>query len=332
MRPRSVLRFNFVLPGADPDALSERYRAGVEMAAYADRHGVDAVSLEEHHLSDDGWLPAPLTVAGAVLGATRQLRVSVQALLLPLHDPVRIAEQLAVLDLLGGGRLAVTVGLGYRPEEYAAAGVRWDTRGAAMDCALETLLAVWSGEPVEHDGRRVVASPVPRTPAAQMVSVGGSSRPAARRAARLGLPMVLPDRLPGLAEYYEARCAEAGTRGAVVMPPADTAMVVLAEDPERGWDELGPHLLHEATRYRSWQTAGVRSGVASGAGTVAELRAEGIYQVLAPEQLVRHCREQGDGAAVVLHPLCGGIPVDRGWETLRLFTEQVLPHLDDDGR
>ena len=89
------------------------------MAAVADRNGFMAVSLEEHHGVDDGWSPAPLTTAGLILGRTKNMRVMVQALLVPLNDPLRVAEQVAVLDLASGGRINVVAGLGYRPEEYA---------------------------------------------------------------------------------------------------------------------------------------------------------------------------------------------------------------------
>ncbi|HEX3823624.1 MAG TPA: LLM class flavin-dependent oxidoreductase [Mycobacteriales bacterium] len=325
--PLSLLRFNFVLPGHDPATVSSMYQAGVEMAAVADEHGFMAVTVEEHHGVDDGWSPAPLTIAGLILGRTQNLRVMVQALLVPLNDPLRVAEQVAVLDLASNGRINVVAGLGYRPEEYAAAGVEWNTRGATMDESLDAIINAWTGEEFSYRGRTVRVTPTPKNPPNAILFVGGTGRPAARRAARLGLPLLPAAHLPELQAYYEQRCAEHGTTGFVILPPEHTSMTLLAEDPDKAWAELGHHLLHEATRYQSWQTGDIHSAVASNATTVEELRSEGIYEILSPDQAIARCKEQGPFATMVLHPLCGGVPVDRGWDTVNLYVDKVLPAL-----
>jgi alkanesulfonate monooxygenase SsuD/methylene tetrahydromethanopterin reductase-like flavin-dependent oxidoreductase (luciferase family) len=325
--PISLLRFNFVLPGRDPATLASMYQAGLEMAEVADKNGFMAVTVEEHHGVDDGWSPAPLTTAGLMLGRTRNLRVMVQALLVPLNDPIRVAEAVAVLDLASGGRINVVAGLGYRPQEYSDAGVDWKTRGAVMDEALDAIVEAWSGEEFSYRGRQLRVTPTPATPASGILFVGGSGRPAARRAARLGLGLLPAAHLPELQEYYEQQCAEHGTTPFMIMPPEHTTLTILAEDPDKAWAELGHHLLHEAQRYQSWQTSDIHSAVASHASTAEELRTEGIYRILSPEQAVTVCEEEGDFATMVLHPLCGGIPVDAGWETVNLYVDKVLPAL-----
>jgi alkanesulfonate monooxygenase SsuD/methylene tetrahydromethanopterin reductase-like flavin-dependent oxidoreductase (luciferase family) len=325
--PISLLRFNFVLPDGDAATRAAMYQAGVEMTAVADEHGFMAVTVEEHHGVDDGWLPAPLTVAGLFLGRTKNIRVMVQALLVPLNDPLRVAEQVAVLDLASGGRINVVAGLGYRPQEYAEAGADWKTRGKTMDAYLEAIVAAWSGEEFSYDGRTVRVTPTPQTPAAGILFVGGSGKPAARRAARLGLGLLPAAHLPELEQYYNEQCAEHGTTPFMIMPPEETALTLIQEDPDKAWAELGPHLLHEASRYQSWQTDDIHSAVASKASTVEELRAEGIYRILSPEQAIDICKEQGDFATMILHPLCGGVPVEAGWDTVNLYVEKVLPAL-----
>jgi alkanesulfonate monooxygenase SsuD/methylene tetrahydromethanopterin reductase-like flavin-dependent oxidoreductase (luciferase family) len=247
--PLSILRFNFVLPGRDPATLSSMYRAAIEMAAVADANNFMAVTLEEHHGVDNGWSPAPLTVAGLILGRTKTLRVMVQALLVPLNDPLRVAEAVAVLDLASGGRINVVAGLGYRPEEYAAAGADWKGRGALMDESLDAIINAWTGEEFSYRGRQVTVTPTPLTPAAGILFVGGSGRPAARRAARLGLGLLPAANLPELASYYEEQCKEHGTTPLMIMPPENTSLTLIAEDPDKAWAELGDHLLHEAQRY-----------------------------------------------------------------------------------
>ncbi|ALO11288.1 putative monooxygenase [Streptomyces venezuelae] len=322
--PFSVVRFNLVDPRATPESLSARYRAAVEMAAYADAHGVDTVQTEEHHGVANNWLPSPFAFAGAVFGATQRIAVTVSAIIGPLHDPLRLAEDIAVLDLLSGGRLVTVAGIGYRPEEYEERGVDWGRRGKLQDLLLETLLTAWTGEPFTYQGRTVRVTPRPLTQPHPMLLVGGSSKAAARRAARLGLPFFPSAHLPELEAYYRERCAEYGTEGWTMMPAEETPLLHLSEDPDRTWAEYGEHFLHEARTYASWQSKDITSAVRSTATTVEELRAEGVYRVVTPDACVALGLE-----SLVLHPLCGGMPVEEGWRSLRLFCEGVLPRLKD---
>jgi len=316
----TVVRFNLVDPDATPASLSARYRAALEMAAYADGHGVDTVQTEEHHGAENSWLPSPFVFAGSVLGCTRRLSVTVSAVIGPLHVPLRLAEDIAVLDLLSAGRLITVAGLGYRPEEYERAGVDWSRRGRLQDELLETLVRAWTGEPFPYRGRTVRVTPRPYTRPHPPLLVGGSSRAAARRAARFGLPFFPSAHLPGLEAYYHERRAEFGTDGFCMMPSAETPLLHVSEDPDRTWAKYGGCFLHEARTYASWQSAGIRSAVRSTAATVAELREEGVYRVLTPQE----CAEAaGRLDSLVLHPLCGGMPVEEGWRALRLFCEAV---------
>ncbi|WP_326576835.1 LLM class flavin-dependent oxidoreductase [Streptomyces sp. NBC_00481] len=321
--PVTVVRFNLVEPGATPVSLRARYRAAVEMAAYADEQGISTVQTEEHHGVENNWLPSPFVFAGAVFGATRRIAVTVSAVIGPLHDPLRLAEDIAVLDLVSGGRLVTVAGIGYRPEEYAQFDIDWKGRGKLQDEVLETLLQAWTGEPFSYRGRTVRVTPRPGTEPHPLLLVGGSSKAAARRAARLGLPFFPSAHLPELEAYYKERLVEYGTEGWTMMPAAETPLLHVAEDPDRAWAEYGGHFLHEARTYASWQSAGIRSAVRSGAATVAELRTEGVYRIVTPDECVALGLD-----SYVLHPLAGGMPVEEGWRGLRLFAERVLPRLD----
>lgn len=312
----TVVRFNLVDPDATPGSLSARYRAALDMAAYADEHGVDTVQTEEHHGAANSWLPSPFVLAGAVFGATRRIAVTVSAVIGPLHDPLRLAEDIAVLDLLSAGRLVTVAGIGYRPEEYERAGVEWGRRGRLQDEVLETLLQAWTGEPFEFRGRTVTVTPRPYTRPHPLLLVGGSSRAAARRAARLGLPLFPSAHLPELEAYYDEQRAEHGTEGFCMMPAAETPLLHVSEDPGRAWAQYGEHFLHEARTYASWQSKDIRSAVRSAATTVAELRDEGLYRIVTPQACAALA---GELDSLVLHPLCGGMPVEEGWRSLRLF-------------
>jgi alkanesulfonate monooxygenase SsuD/methylene tetrahydromethanopterin reductase-like flavin-dependent oxidoreductase (luciferase family) len=322
-----AMRFNFVLPGLDPKTLSGMYRAGLEMASYGEDKGIGIVTLEEHHGAEDGWSPAPVVSAGMFLSRTTRLNVTVLAILVPLHDPLRLAEDIAVLDLASGGRFSFVAGVGYRPSEYAAHGKDWSRRGQLMDEALDAMLKAWTGEPFSYLGTTVRVTPRPLSQPHPPLMIGGTAKVSARRAARFGLPFFPAEHLPELEAYYYEQCQVYGTRGLCLMPAASTRMLFVAEDPDKAWAELGPHLLHEAATYHSWQTPDVRSAAHSGATTVDELRAEGKYVILTPAEAIEQTRAGGDMAAINLHPLCGGIPVDLAWEHLKLFVEKVLPDL-----
>src|SRR4051794_1095035 len=152
----SLLYFNFIRPDEKPADRARAYQAALDMAEYADSHGFDQVVLSEHHGTEVGWLPAPLAMAGMVLARTKRLGVSVSALILPLHDAKRVAEDMAVIDLASGGRLIVIAALGYRPEEYAMFGRDWAGRGALMDSSPQTPLDIW-----QTTGARPGAPPHP---------------------------------------------------------------------------------------------------------------------------------------------------------------------------
>ncbi|MEY8018680.1 LLM class flavin-dependent oxidoreductase [Mycobacterium servetii] len=194
MSQLTVLRLNMTNV-ADP---STRHRAALEMAEYADGHGFTAVSGEEHHPAATGWLPSPLILAAALAGRTRNVRISINALIVPLYDPVRLAEDVAVLDNLAQGRFGFVAGMGYRPEEYHAAGRGWSRRAALMDECLGVLIQAWGDEPFDYRGTLVNVTPKPCTRPHPVSFVGGMTVAAAPRAARFGLPfsppMAMPDR------------------------------------------------------------------------------------------------------------------------------------------
>ena len=326
--PISILRFDLRAPDSSSARADALYAAALDMARYADEHGFDSVTVSEHHGTDDGFLPSPLVLAAALAGRTQRIRIGISALLAPLYDPLRLAEDLAVLDLASGGRVATTLGLGYRPEEYAAFGVDFDARGRLLDECIETLLTAWRGEPFAWRGRTVRVTPRPFTQPHPLLLVGGLSRAAARRAARFGLPFQPASNDAAMIALYRSECARLGVANPLVLPPGSGEMIWVSRDPERSWRALGPHLLHDATSYAGWQPASQPASVVhSRATTVEALRAEGIYRVLTPDECVARARAQGPFAPFVLFPLCGGTPPDLAWEGLRLYAEEVLPRI-----
>src|SRR2546423_14534714 len=138
---------------------SDMYSAALDMASWADEYGFLSAVLSEHHGVDDGYLPSPLILGAAILGRTKRLMVNVSALLAPLYNPLRLAEDIAVLDNIGPGRVSLIAGLGYRDHEYAMFGVEKKRRGAVLDEKLDTLLKAWTGEPFSYRGTTVRVTP-----------------------------------------------------------------------------------------------------------------------------------------------------------------------------
>ena len=314
--PLSLIRFNLIDPSLNSESLSLRYQAMLEMAEFVDNHGFFMATFEEHHGADNAWSPTPLLNAATVLAKTKNLSASISALLLPLHDPIRVAEDIAVIDLMSGGRLTVILGLGYRPSEYQLMGKNWENRGKLMDESVQTLLDAWTGEPFEYRGEIHQITPSPVTKPHPFIMIGGTSKVAARRAARFGLPLSPAAHLPELEAYYYEQCEIHGTQGFCAMPDQETQMTFVAEDPDKAWAELGQFFLNEASKYASWQTSDISSAVHSHATTPNELRKEGIYQIVTPSEAVQLER-------IVHHPLCGGMPVDKAWESLQLYADAL---------
>lgn len=319
-----TMRFDMRAP-QEGAPIADLYAAALEMSAWAEGRGCIAIQVSEHHASPDGYLPAPLVLASAIAARTKTTPIQVAAVLVPLHDPIDLAEQMAVLDIVSGGRVSYVCAIGYREEEYAMFGREMKGRGRRMEDCLAAMKRAFSGEAFELDGRPVRVTPPPLTPGGPVLLMGGSSRAAVRRAARLGMGMITQGGDPELQDLYEETCREAGTTpGMFVNPPVEGSVMsaFVARDPDRAWAEMGPYLLHDARMYAAWLGKAATS-TKSVAATVEELRAEqGSYRIFSVEEAVAHVKANG---VLLTQPLCGGLPPDLAWQSLELLVEEVLP-------
>jgi alkanesulfonate monooxygenase SsuD/methylene tetrahydromethanopterin reductase-like flavin-dependent oxidoreductase (luciferase family) len=311
----TVLRFNFASPQGQPRKQSELLSAALELAQWGESRGITTISVDEHHATGHGWSCNPIMTAAMFLARTSTLIASVDCALGPLWNPVRLAEDIALVDNMSRGRLHTTVGLGYRTVEYDEFGVDFSQRGKLMDDLLERMLSVWSATGTWTR---------PHPP----LYVGGGARVTARRAARFGLPLSLADHLPDIAAYYRELCAEAGIAPLVIMPGAiNRGMIYLHEDPDQAWAELGEHILWEAVTYGGWSIDQRSLMHLPGVQTLEEVKASGRYRFLTPDQLISEVRAATDYGPIVLHPLVGGMPVDEAWKSVQLLVDKVVPAL-----
>ncbi|NUP33215.1 MAG: LLM class flavin-dependent oxidoreductase [Streptomycetaceae bacterium] len=307
--------------------MADRYSAALDMAAWADRLGFAAVTLSEHHGFADGYLPAPLTLAAAVAARTERIHLTIAAIPAPLYDPVRLAEEIAVVDLVSRGRLTVVLANGYMDSEFAMLGVEMRDRARLTTEAVAVLRGAWSGEPFEHRGRTIRVTPTPFRPGGPRILLGGAVEAVARRAARIADGFV--PNWPGVWEHYRDERTRLGHPDPGPFTGTVGRFLHVSAHPERDWERILPHALHESTEYGSHAAA---SGTA-GKGTYEvpdspeSLQKNGQYRVVTPDELVAELKAAGPGAALGFHPLMGGIPPELAWESLRLFEREVLPHL-----
>ncbi len=300
------------------------YAEALAMTEWADARGCPRVVISEHHGSPDGYLPSPFVFAGGVAARTEQIRIMLSALVLTLRDPIATAEDVAVLDLMSGGRVELTVVPGYVREEFEMFAVPFEQRGALFEEKLEVLLGALSGDVVAREGARFTVTPGPVQRPRPFVIVGGA---APKRAARLGdafLPAVAD---PALGEAYVAECRRLGKGDGILLWPDGPMWVFVTDDPDRSWAELGPHALHESNSYGKWAAAVPGASPFTPAHDLAELQASGRYAVVTPEECVQLARRLDPRAALILKPLVAGIDPAIGWRSLELFVDQVAPHL-----
>ncbi len=252
----------------------------------------------------------------------------VAAILGLLYDPVRLAEDLAVLDHVSAGRVMCVVGMGYRDEEYQLFGVDPATRAQQMEDLLDVLKRAWTGEPFVHPTRGTIqVTPTPATSGGPPLAYGGHTPAAARRAARHGLLFLAESRGDHLQQAYdeEARRLQIEAPGCQLTVPGTATTAFVAEDLDAAWAELGPRMLNEIRLYREWNQRAGKSGIASlsEADNVDDLRAEGGgYRIYTPAQAAELA---ASGQVLSLEPLCGGLPPERAWHYLRAAAAAVAP-------
>jgi alkanesulfonate monooxygenase SsuD/methylene tetrahydromethanopterin reductase-like flavin-dependent oxidoreductase (luciferase family) len=321
---RTTAKFDMRAPafGRSP---AELYAAALDMCGYLDEIGVGRINVMEHHGFEDNYLPQPFLMGSAIATRTRRCRIMLGAVILPLHDPVKVAEQIAVLDLISGGRLEVIFGAGYVKSEFDMFGVSMKDRGGALDEGVEVILRALAGERFTCKGRPVFVRPLPIQKPEDIILVGGGVEASARRAARFGVGLA-PMRA-GLSEVYEEECRRLGREPRTVHEPTGLGDIHLTHDVEASWTKVMPHLKHAVGDYaRIAEESGADSPFRGLLTNEAALKACGIFHVWTPEETVEKAKGVGPRGSLTFMPLIGGLDPDVGWESLRLLKD-VMPKL-----
>ena len=259
----------------------EHYDATLERLSAADQMGVDSIWLTEHHLFEDGYLPQPLIFAAALAVRTRRARIGTAILQAPLRCSVDIAEQAALVDILSAGRLELGLGAGYRVPEFEAFRVDGGRRYELLEQRAREVRRLW-------DSSALMPPPVQARPP---IWIGGEGPRAARMAGRLGEGLLAM--LPSLLPIYTETLERAG-HDPMSARMAGCANLILADDPERAWSIIRPHLDYQWNSYARYASEGT--------GTAAEpldpdrLRTKGApilprFDVTTPADAARRLHE-----------------------------------------
>ena len=321
--------------GDDLDRCVAETIAEAELAEACGFHGF---FFGEHHQDKDGFLPSPLVVCTAVAARTKTIQIGTSVLLLPLHHPLRVAEDAVTLDIVSGGRLALGVGLGYQEADFRAFGVEKRSRVGRFEEGVEVLRQAWTGDRFTFQGKHfdiddVCVLPRPIQRPGPPLWIGGWVPAAVDRAGRIGDAIVLGPSMPlaenvALAERYRAAAAAAGRTPEVVLM-RDAWVGDGLNDAARVY---GPEVM-EAYKYY-WH---------NGATAFQDIESEEAFQfenmwkdrIIAgsPEECVAEFRRWGEAVGTdyfllrLRHAHSGGPPHKDIMRAIERFGRDVIPHL-----
>jgi alkanesulfonate monooxygenase SsuD/methylene tetrahydromethanopterin reductase-like flavin-dependent oxidoreductase (luciferase family) len=258
-------------------------------------------------------------MSAAVAARTTNVLITIAAVIVPFYDPLRLAEDLAVIDNISRGRLMVIFAAGYAPHEFEMFGVDPKDRPRLVEEAFDTMRKAWTGEPFEYQGRQARVTPAPFQEGGPKLVMGGTSAAAARRAARIADGFI-----PAGSEWGQAyidECERLG-RDPGLFTSSDPVTIMLSEDPERSWEQLAPYFFHETNAYGAWRVASGESSPFDPRSDLDDLKTCGLYKILTPDEFA--AEQEGETGVYGMHPMVGGVPPELAWENLRLFEKHFL--------
>ena len=346
MADHSTLTFGFGMvtaqhAPADPRTNAEIYEDLIALSCLAEELGFDSVWLSEHHFVDDGYMPSLLPVAAAVAARTTRIRVATGVLVAPLHDPIRLAEDAATVDLLSRGRLLLGLGAGYRDEEFAGFGRSKERLGSALDHTISVLRAAWADEgsvQISPESQPVIITPKPHRPAGPPIWLGSRTPPGIRRAARradgLLAARVTPD------EFREQVALLVEETQAVGRSVEDMSVgvhcPVFAWPEGDAWSLLEPHIYYSEWKYKDMgsEPYAARSAPRTQPPITPETAQKLSVGALvgSPEQVAERIAEYATASGDVRFEFIPrlywpGMDPQLQREALRVFAEQVMPLL-----
>ena len=227
--------YGFRNPPGSGLSFPEMYARVLQQIELVDQLGFDHVWITEHHFVDDGYMPSPLVMSAAIAARTSRVAIGQDVMLLPFTNPVRLAEDLAVLDNLSNGRMMLGAGMGYVPSEFAAMGIARSERAQRMNETLEILRRSFTEDEFDFDGthfqlRGVRVRPRPAQVGGPPLWIAAMGEPGARRAARFDAHLLPQGDRRAVLDPWRAALAERG-RDAAEYRVAIARPFVVNDDP-----------------------------------------------------------------------------------------------------
>ena len=295
--------------------------------------GFNSCWLTEHHFCQDGYTPSPLVIAAHILARSSEMRVGTNLMLLPLHDPVRIAEDVATLSLMSQGRFDLGVGIGYRELEFDHFQRKLSHRPSLVEEGIEILRRAWTGNPVNFRGKRFEVGDITVTPAPARppkVYLGGMVEPAIQRAARIADGFLSTGGI-GMDIYNEAleQNGKSVQDGDIVLG----CWAIIAEDPEAEAAAIGDHVLYQINEYIKWGAFGPPSEVPLFEDAPSAIE-NGLYELWDAETAVTKINELLDTYPNIrdIHfwAQFPGESLESGNRRMQYIAERLLPKLKND--
>jgi probable F420-dependent oxidoreductase len=309
------------------------YREILDQIAWGENNGFDDVWLSEHHFIDDGYLPSILPVAAAIAARTERIRIASGVLLMPFHNPIRLAEDIATVDVISGGRFELGVGIGFKAEEFEGFGVSSKERGKRTDQSLEILQRALAGETVSFrseffDFQNVKVTPAPIQKPHPPIWLGGFTPAALRRAVRFGDGFTVPGANREVYDSYVAGLRKENRPTDNIRFASGFWCLIVSDDPEKTFAEAADHIIYQANDYSLWLSAAGLEPLAPHLSNREDLRKSGLLQVVDPDTAIGLIRNFSD-AVPLTHfyswTLPPGLPPRWAQAHLELFASKVIP-------
>jgi len=249
--------FTGQIPPGSSRTFHEEYRDAVEMVRLVETSGLDSAWVSEHHFSADGYLPSLLVMLAAFAAVTERIELGTGVVLAPFHDPIRLAEDFAVVDQLSGGRVICGLGIGWREEEFREFNIEMRSRVRRLEEIVEILRRSWNDERFDFEGRHYSYSGVAVTPKPARIPpilIGGFADNAIRRAGRIGDGYLSSRADPArVAESFRMAAQERSASGAQGQPIVGLLQNgFITDDPEQAWPAVRDGIGHQLGVYAGW--------------------------------------------------------------------------------
>ena len=314
------------------------YRETVEQVQLAETLGFDAALICEHHLVDTGFFPAPLVVCAALAAETSRIRIGTGVLLLPLYDPLHVAEHAAMVDIVSNGRFILGVGYGYRQEEFDGFGIPLDERASRLKEGILALRALWTEEVTNFEGKHyryqgATQRPLPVQKPHPPIWLAAKAEGAVRQAARIADAWFADPVTPfsvlkqRLAAYQETSQKVGKPTSGVEFPVFREAFV--ADTDDQAWAAVKAGVLYIYKEYLEWGHLLDEDGrpVPPDAPDALEMLRK-RFIIGSPETCIEHAnrvKEELGCTNLVIRTKFPGMAQDNVLNSIRLWGEHVLP-------